>query len=52
MSDPFARKIAAVSLCASLLALVLAAYAVWQGAEYRDDVRALGQALITARPTA
>lgn len=45
MSDPLARRLAALALAMSLVASVLAGYAVHLGLRYLEDVRTLGDAL-------
>ncbi|MCA9615045.1 MAG: hypothetical protein H6721_12675 [Sandaracinus sp.] len=43
--DPVARGLAATALALALVALVLAAYAVWMGGRYLEDVQTMGEAL-------
>ena len=45
MNDRVTRTLAAIALAVALVALVVAGYAVWLGSQYREDVRALGEAL-------
>ncbi|MEM9072379.1 MAG: hypothetical protein AAGE52_27990 [Myxococcota bacterium] len=49
MNDPLARRLAAAALATSLVAVVLAGYAVIQGQQYLEDVRVLGQTLESAQ---
>ncbi len=43
MSDRLARNLAAASFAVSLMALVLAGYAVWMGKRYSDGMQVLGE---------
>lgn len=49
--DRLARLLAASALGVALLALVLAAWALVVGQQYRDDVRTLGESLSAALRT-
>lgn len=45
MKDRVARTLASIALAVALVAAVLAAYAVVQGAQYLEDVESLGEAM-------
>ena len=48
--DVLARRLAAVALSLSLVAVMLGAYAVHLGQRYLDEVQELGQTLRSERP--